>query len=264
MALSGCVTTGRQPHPIDVFQRTPLVAFWNWTNVLLFSIANQRLVDSVVEDTINKPWRPLPSQRLSKAEARRLLLVVIPITFSLAVVIGVVPETLLLMVMTWMYNDLSGADESYIMRNLLNAFGITCYSSASTIIASGRSRDDLSTETYIWLGVVCGIIFTTLQIMDLADMPGDSSRGRKTMPLVHGENAARLSVILSVLAWSIICPTIWNVRIVGGLCCFLMGILLSLRTYFFRGVSEDKRNFKLWSLWTILLYFLPLFKRLGL
>jgi 4-hydroxybenzoate polyprenyltransferase len=263
MSLSGYVTTQHQPHPVVVLQRIPLVLFWNWTNILLFNIANQRLVGAVVEDRVNKPWRPLPSKRVSETQARHLLLLVIPIVLGTGYTLRCEPETLLLITMTWMYNDLGGADDDYVIKNLLNAFGITCYGSASTLIACGQDRQHLSHDAHVWLAVGWGIIFTTVQIQDLADMAGDASRGRRTLPLVYGETVTRLSVSFSVIGWSTICPTFWNVRNIGSILCLMMGGLFSFRTYFCRGVPQDKMNFKIWSVWIIVLYLLPLLKRLG-
>ncbi|KAF1959199.1 hypothetical protein CC80DRAFT_406894, partial [Byssothecium circinans] len=264
IALSGNITTNIPQHYLWIIKRIPLVAFWNWINVLLFSISNQRLPDSLLEDTLNKPWRPLPSHRISPAQARRLLLVVIPLALLAAAFLGGLPEPLLLMVMTWMYNDLGGADESPVIRNLLNALGIACYSSASAIVASGHDRQNLKSDTQLWLLVVAGIVFTTLQIMDLADMAGDASRGRNTLPLLYGKDTTRSTIIFFVLGWSIICPLMWGVGVVGKAVCVVAGCWLSLRTHLRRGIAEDKVNFKIWSVWTMVLYLLPLMKRLGL
>ncbi|KAF2645496.1 hypothetical protein P280DRAFT_486664 [Massarina eburnea CBS 473.64] len=264
IALAGTVTLNTSQSYTEILQRIPLVVFWNWINVLLFSISNQRLPDSVLEDTVNKPWRPLPSRRITPAQARQLLLVVIPMALFTGALLGGVPEATLLMVLTWMYNDLGGADESPIIRNLLNALGITCYSSASAIIAAGGDRQNLNKDTQFWLGVVPGIIFTTLQIMDLADMAGDASRDRKTLPLIYGEGFTRWTIISFVLGWSVACPCVWDTGSIGHLICITMGAWLSLRTHFCRGVLQDKRNFKLWSLWTMTLYSLPLMRKFGL
>ncbi|PVH92929.1 hypothetical protein DM02DRAFT_646688 [Periconia macrospinosa] len=263
MALSGFATTYHQPHPIEVLRRIPLVVFWNWTNVLLFDIANQRLAGAVIEDAVNKPWRPLPSKRVSEPQARRLLLLIVPLVLVTGITLQCVPETSSVIVLTWMYNDLGGADDDYVVKNLLNAFGISCYSSASTLIACGWDRQNISTDTYCWLGMSWGVIFTTVQIQDLADMAGDAVRGRRSLPLVYGEKVARLSIILSAMGWSIICVTFWNVRTLGTIFCMMIAALFSLATYFRRGAPQDKTNFKLWGLWIISLYLLPILKRIG-
>ena len=53
------LTTNPDPRAMGVLWRIPKVLLWNWLNVF-FDIANQRLPQSILEDTINKPWRPIP------------------------------------------------------------------------------------------------------------------------------------------------------------------------------------------------------------
>ena len=136
-------------------------------NVLVFDLANQRLPNSIVEDSINKSWRPIPSGRMSAANARRLLLVVIPIVFAIAICIGGMEETVAMMVLTWQYNDLAGADENFVVRNVINAFGFVCYSSGATRVASGHGECILNQDAYQWLGIIGAIVFSTLQMQDM-------------------------------------------------------------------------------------------------
>jgi hypothetical protein len=109
------------PDLFRILSRTPFIILWNWLNLLVFNIANQRLPDSIIEDKINKPWRPMPSCRLSADEARQLLLLVLPCSLTLISYIGALDDALLMVTLTWMYNDLGGADvsSSYIYENAL-------------------------------------------------------------------------------------------------------------------------------------------------
>ena len=150
-----------------ILGRLPLVLLWTWLNVLIFDLANQRLPNSIIEDSINKSWRPIPAGRLSAAQARRLLLGNIPLVFFVTFYIGGMEETVAMFVLTWMYNDLGGADESYIVRNFINALGFVCYSSGATRVACGYGRCFLNDEAYQWLAIIGGIVFTTLQAQDM-------------------------------------------------------------------------------------------------
>lgn len=51
-----------------ILSRLPLVFLWTWINLLPFSIDNQRRPKAIEEDRINKPWRPMPSGRVSMAK----------------------------------------------------------------------------------------------------------------------------------------------------------------------------------------------------
>lgn len=228
--------------------------------MLVFDTANQRLPASIIEDSVNKPWRPLPSQRATPAAARRLLLFLIPLVFFITVFLGGLEETVLMFVLTWMYNDLEGADENYIVRNLINCAGFMCYSSGSTVVAAGFGQHTLSRQAYSWLGIVGGIIFSTLQMQDMADMEGDRVRGRGTLPLVHGEMAARWSIAVPVAIWSLVCPYFWRVGVVGWTISVAAGALLAGRVLLLRSVPADKVTWKVWCMWTSVLYLLPLVK----
>ena len=147
-----------------------MVLLWTWVNVLIFDLANQRLPNSIIEDAINKSWRPIPAGMLSAAQARRLLLGNIPVVFFITFYIGGMEETVAMFVLTWMYNDLGGADESYVVRNFINALGFVCYSSGATRVACGHGQYFLNDEAYQWLVIIGGIVFTTLQAQDMGNV----------------------------------------------------------------------------------------------
>ena len=111
-----------------ILSRIPRASLWLWLNLLLFTISNQSLPGSVEEDAVNKRWRPIPSKRIRLANARRLLLVIIPAVFGILVFLGAPMVSVALMVFTWMYNDLGGADNNFFIRNLLNLFRFVSYS----------------------------------------------------------------------------------------------------------------------------------------
>lgn len=254
-ALSVNLTTNSSPQLWTVLSRLPHVILWNWLNVLLFDIANQRLPNSIVEDRVNKPWRPIPMGRLNEVEARRLLLAVLPIVFFATLWLGGVIETVALMVLTWMYNDLGAADEVYIVRNIVNGLGFMAYSAGSTVVAAGDHT--LTPKGYIWLCIVGLIIFSTLSMQDLPDVEGDAVRGRMTAPLVHGDAVARYTIALPIFFWSVYCPYFFEANLLGYSSSIAVGGYLSFRILYNRGVAGDKVSWKLWCVWTMVLYALP-------
>ncbi|KAK6845938.1 UbiA prenyltransferase [Apiospora arundinis] len=62
-----------------VIFRLPQVVFFNWSNLLVFDLANQRLPESVREDALNKPWRPIPRGLVTSVQARRAMLLGMPL-----------------------------------------------------------------------------------------------------------------------------------------------------------------------------------------
>ena len=264
-ALSGPVlTTSAYPDVLAILSRLPMVLLWCWINVLIFDVANQRLKTSIVEDSVNKPWRPLPSERLTRRQARRFLLLAVTLGFLATLYIGGMEETVAMMALTWMYNDLKGADESYVVRNLINACGFVCYSSGATRVACGHGHCSLNSVAYQWLFIVGSIVFTTLQMQDMADQEGDRARDRGTLPLVHGDWVARWTIAIPVGFWSVVCPLFWQLQAYIFLVPAVLGSLVSFRIILCRSVDSDKSTWKLWNLWISSLYLLPLVKYLML
>ena len=260
-AFSGSqMTTNTSPDLQDVLSRLPKVVLWNWLNVLIFDLANQSLKDSILEDRINKPWRPIPSHRITASEARTLLLWTIPLVVLSTLYLGGKNECVAMLGLTWMYNDLGGADKHYLSRAIINAFGFVCYSSGSTKVAAGHERWELNQQANSWLALIWAIILTTLQVQDMGDMEGDAARGRRSLPLVHGQLIGRLSIAISVLGFSVLCPWYWQLSIWGYGLPVGIGGAIAIRTFHYQNAVSDKKTFKLWCIWTSALYLLPLFK----
>ncbi|KAJ5622036.1 hypothetical protein N7528_005268 [Penicillium herquei] len=260
-ALTGALlTTNAAPNLRSIVTRLPLVALWNWVNLLTFNLANQRLPGSVIEDSTNKPWRPIPSQRITPDEARRLLLLLLPVGIAISSQIGGLEETIAMIILTWMYNDLGGADEYFLLRNVINGAAFICHGSGSTIIAAGYGQWELNKTAYFWLGIIGLIVFSTIQVQDIPDIEGDAARGRQTLPIIYGDTAARISVAVGVLFWSIVCPRIWCLDVIGYLLLLIPGFCIAYRTLMIRSIPSDDLTYKVWCLWLVLVYLLPLYK----
>ncbi|KAL1627576.1 hypothetical protein SLS56_006297 [Neofusicoccum ribis] len=220
-ALSGpLLTTNASPDPYKILARVPLVMFSTWLNLLVTDIANQRHPEAIIEDSINKKWRPLPSGRLSPANARRLLLASIPVAVMKSVFLGDTLETLFLIPLIWMYSDLGGADtESHKVRDTLNGLGVTAFNaSAATIAFAPRAPSSPASSSFLqpsvlysnptyplWHAVVLLLLCTTISTQDLPDLPGDIARNRRTLPIAHGEPAARRWLAVLIAFWSVEC-----------------------------------------------------------
>jgi len=88
---------------------TILALLWIWSNTIIFDLSNQRHPAAIREDHINKPYRPIPSGRLTTRQARRWTLYAVPATYALSCALGARRETLGMSVLVWMYNDLGVA-----------------------------------------------------------------------------------------------------------------------------------------------------------
>ncbi|KAL9577706.1 MAG: hypothetical protein Q9212_006194, partial [Teloschistes hypoglaucus] len=204
-------------------KRMPYVIAWTWTKLLVADISNQRFPTAVLEDKANKPWRPLPSQRITSDESRRLLLRLVPLIFLFAWHLDTFRESAVFTIFVWLYNDLGGSGESAAIRNALNAVGLTALLVGATGIvirgsssgAGGDSVPQLSSHTWAWLGIVASMVFTMVQVQDLADQAGDLLCRRKTMPLAYGETFTRWVSAVLILIWAFVCPRFWEVDLAG-------------------------------------------------
>ena len=260
-ALSGpsLTTNPSVPSLSKLLPRLPLVLAWIWLTLLVVDIANQRHPGSVIEDTLNKPWRPLPSGRISTFGARRLLFIAIPSVLAITKFFlpQGLPVTIIAIIGSYMYNDLGGADESFFVRNLMNAAAITCFGAGAAQVAIGEQAT-LNFNAYQWLAIIAVIVTTTMQVQDMEDQEGDRARGRVTIPLLLGDATARHSIAVLVSAWSFVCPAYWGLDALGYVLPGAVGLTIAGRTLMTRNVQADKGNWRAWNIWMMTLYLLPL------
>ncbi|KAH8785237.1 UbiA prenyltransferase family [Diaporthe sp. PMI_573] len=250
-------------HPLHVIWRAPLVFLWVWMNLLPFDINNQRTPPAISEDSINKPWRPIPQRRLSpvQAKAAMLCLYVVAQLVSLKVEGGLRQGIVLVLLGTW-YNNFGGADSHPIIRNMINALGYLCFISGAMEVALGGpiplSASGPQSRLLWWFGVLGGMILTTVHAQDMSDQEGDALRGRRTIPLVIGDGPARWTIATSMMVWGLLCPAMWRGSALSWVLTVGLSILVGARTLARRSVSSDKRTFVIWNIWVSTLYILPL------
>ena len=241
----------------SVLGRLPSVLFFNWSNLLIFDLANQRLPGSVKEDMINKPWRPIPTGRISQRQTRHLMLIAIPLVILSNSALSVWKETALLFSLTWIYNDLGGGDENWLVRNAIIAIAFFLYNLGSLKVASGTSGQAehlMGSAAFGWTAAISAVILTTMHVQDLKDQEGDRTHNRQTAPLVLGESLARWTIAVPVLFWSLVWALVWGLWILP----IGLGSCIAYRILWERGKEADRRSWRLWCLWTAVLYLLPL------
>lgn len=264
VALSGPpLTTNTQTEPFELLENMPKVTVWIWLNLLNEAISNQRLPDSIIEDSINKPWRPMPSKRLTTKGARQLNLLTIPVIMAMSLLFRSYEAAVALIILSHMYNELHGANENWIVRNLLNACGFSSFSIGAATIACGHGKNAITNETYTWIGILAAVIATTIQMQDLPDIEGDRKRGRKTVPLLYGHGLTRWSVAVLVFCWSIACPFYWTSNVVVFAPSVAIGGVIAARVLQMRRCDADEGTWKLWCVWMMVLYMIPLMKRIS-
>lgn len=250
---------------VKVAPRIPHMVTWLWLNLFVFNLANQRRESSVIEDVVNRPWRPIPAGRVTPAEAQAVLYLAAPsVLLASATLLGhrTVLPNLVILLMVWLYNDFGAANAGPVWRNLVNAIGIASFGwgAAASLLSGGDGLEEISIP-FVWLALTAAVTFTTVQSQDLPDMKGDSARNRLTMPLRYGETVTRWSIAGFALLWSFLCPAYCQISRLWVWCMPLsIGVVMAVLVTRYRNEASDKVVWTLWCIWVALLYLLPLMK----
>ncbi|KAH6678006.1 UbiA prenyltransferase family, partial [Halenospora varia] len=214
---------------------------------------------SVVEDTVNKPWRPIPASRITPYEAQRVLRVAVPAAMGLSAILGSFVASVTLMAFIWLYNDLEGSGAGPWQRNVLNAAGLLCFGWGAVLVLLGG--DDLLNDVLCkWLMLLAAVIITTVQAQDLPDVGGDSAYGRKIMPTLYGQAWSRYGLAVLLLLWSVVCPAFWHVSsLLVWVATLLIGSTMTALTTLRWDPFFDLIVWRFWCLWISVLYLLSLY-----
>ncbi|KAI1377901.1 UbiA prenyltransferase family [Hypoxylon crocopeplum] len=244
---------------IELLQRSPLVLLWVSVHYLAFAVNNQRTPLAVAEDAANKPWRPLPSGRISPYAANILMVFFYVSAQICSTVTGGLRQGVGLIFLGMWYNNFGGADTNPLLRNIINALGYICFISGAMEVALGTYLPlSASSGLARWFGVISGIIITTIHSQDMYDQEGDALRGRRTLPLVLDDGPARWIIALWMPVWGVLCPNFWNTTLAARAVSLVLAALVGLRTLAYRNVPSDKVTFVIWNVWVSLIYILPL------
>lgn len=158
------------------------------------------------------------------------------------------------------YNNMGGADRSFIIRNLVNGAGYVSFAMGAYKVAS-RAEPNMTGQEIFHIHLLVGaIIATTVQIQDFQDQEGDRARNRKTMPIVLGDHKARWLTALTVTFWGCFSPSLFSLgvafRVFGG----LMAAMISWRLVTRRTGIEDEKTFVLWNVWLAWTFCMPLLR----
>lgn len=263
--VSGKTAPWSSSSVLQILLRLTSVFAYNWSNLLIFDFANQRSAESVAEDKINKPWRPIPSGKISMEQTRRAQIVAVPCVLLLNYLLGVWDYGVAIHIVIWIYNELRGGDE-LILRELLIAIGYASFNGGSlhlanqcTPLKNGLEGCAPNQRGMAWTAIISGIIFTTMHIQDLKDQEGDKTRGRKTIPLVFGAMASRICIAALMVPWSVVCVQFWGNSFLSlySITTLALAATVSWRIMCRQTAKQDSTSWKLWCLWLVVLYALP-------
>ncbi|KAL5586410.1 hypothetical protein FOBRF1_016280 [Fusarium oxysporum] len=239
--------------------------YFTWHLTLCFNLGNQRQPQSVIEDGVNKPWRPIPAGRISPELTHKWQLVSIVSLLALCyTTLGAWQETAFYLFCTWLYNERAWGDKSWWQRALMNACGITTNRVATlrvavtAIQANSHENFEFTNKGLGWFLMCASLVFTTIQVQDLRDQEGDKLIDRQTFPLILGDAPTRWITAVAVMIWSLVCPLYWGLGVVGCAVPILTGAIVSAHMLICRSREQDQTSFRLVAAWWVSLYFLPM------
>ncbi|KAK3369953.1 UbiA prenyltransferase family-domain-containing protein [Podospora didyma] len=259
---------GHHPASSDLLHRLPLSVLWTWLALLVFCLQNQHNESSIIEDKINKPWRPIPAGRITIPQTNAVLAATYPIWLATSWYLGTLRPCLILTALTIYYNELGGSEHGGLARNVLNASGYSCFFAGALQTLLGPAHDVYGTpKAAAWLLMVCLVVCSTIHIQDFRDEAGDRLRGRKTLQTTLGDAGSRWAAVSAAFFWSVRIPVILGLgRGVLILCCLAAGVLAFhlLRCLLCGGVRTvqgDIVAYKAWCAWFVCILLSPLLDR---
>ncbi|KZV95919.1 hypothetical protein EXIGLDRAFT_609908 [Exidia glandulosa HHB12029] len=233
---------------------------WLLLHLLAFNVANQYTSRSIEEDALNKPWRPLPSGRISRDQATilRWALVVICTLASITIAGPGGPTLIVISVAfslaTLVYNE-GGVSTDWTGKNLCCSVGNMLFESGTTLVMG--DADKLSDTARLAIALSGMIAASTIHVQDFPDVEGDRALGRHTLPLTH-PRFARIATSNIILAWSFILGVIWALHPVLYVAFALLGALVSYGVLYGGDIAYDKRTYILYNVWLSTAHLLPL------
>ncbi|KAI1288579.1 UbiA prenyltransferase family [Xylaria venustula] len=229
---------------------------WSWSNLFLFNLHNQRHPQSIREDAVNKPWRPIPSGRITSVQTTRVMYCMYPVTSVIALGTGgLVPCLVETLLCIW-YNELGGAANPFL-KNALNGFGFACFLAGPFEVVTRRSIFTGDNKAAIWLLILAIAITSSSHLQDFRDTAGDKAMGRKTVPIVMGDLAARLQCSVALLVSTGVACCFWRVSCGQGVIAEISGLTIAANLLLHRNRSGDILSWRLFPLWMLGLILLP-------
>ena len=158
------------------------------------------------------------------------------------------------------YNTFGGASRGGIEKNLINGIAYL-FSHTGVLSVVGRDYGESVGISFIgisFIAIVSLVIFTTAHAADLEDMDGDAACGRKTLPLVLGENTARGIIAVGLPFWSLFTPWFMGSLIEGYFAPNFLATVIAVRITMCKGKRSDGVTYVFWNIWLISLYAIPL------
>ncbi|KAK8009258.1 hypothetical protein PG991_011809 [Apiospora marii] len=235
------------------WQRTLFALLWVQLHLLPFQLGG------IEEDRMAKPYRPLPSGRITVGQATLLHRVSFLLMWVAAFQANTLACTLVYSIAIMSYNE-GGLSELAVPRNLVGAVGIGCYCWGTTAILDGGK--DLQGLRAVAVLIAFGLFATTGHAQDFRDRSADQARGRTSIPLLLSQPVARWSLAAISAAWTVGLVLLWQPPVLATIAYVTLGV--SYMTGFLASYDEkdDYYSYCWYGFWLLGSNLLPIFPRL--
>jgi geranylgeranylglycerol-phosphate geranylgeranyltransferase len=187
--VGGYVASGGQPNWFRIALAALIVACVQGAGNTLNDVFDQQI------DLVNKPWRPLPSGKVSRKEALRLAFSLTIMGVVGSILLGPVNVVIALVVVIALYLYAMFLKRALLVKNLTVAIA-----SALTVIYGAAATGVLSGAVYLLAAIIFVGILAREILKDMADAEGDLLGHAHTIPTVLGIRTAKVAfVVFTVL-----------------------------------------------------------------
>ncbi|KAL1680210.1 UbiA prenyltransferase family [Schizophyllum commune] len=227
---------------------------WVDLHLLSFEIMNQ--ITGIDEDMRMKPYRPIPSGRISIRTARLLYAGLVAAALFASARMGILWLSVGYVAMITAYNELGWA-RNWVYKASGNAYAYACYSYGAIVCLS---KFWVTNQRALTAPVILSLnTLITGFVQDFRDVAGDAAIGRVTVPMLLPQTFARCLHTVIIIGYSTFLCWYWAppsiaIAVVYGLAGTLMASLLTDYS-----VKADFRSYKLYNVWLFSCGVLPLF-----
>lgn len=241
-------------NPVGLIQAVLFAIAYFWSYIASFNISNQ--INSMEEDAINKPDRPIPSGLSTIRGAWIRLAISYTVFLFLGIVGGFWICSVVWIIVCIVHNHL------LLARNwLIKSWSMTA-GTIAMLTAGWLIGGTFSLPAYLWLCTIAILLFPTCPIQDLRDQEGDIKLNRQTLPIRYGDNAARkflaavfilnpfVTLFVSLMGeW--IKPVSLQILITFNAIIFLISWTIAFRIWRYRTKEADHRSYMLYTYWFV-------------
>ncbi|KAL1703457.1 UbiA prenyltransferase family [Schizophyllum commune] len=233
-----------------------LAVLWTWLHQLHVDVSNQ--YTALEEDRLNKPWRPLPSKRITERQAQALRWSLVPLTIGFSIIGGpnAVAASLWLATAFLIYESNAVAGH-WFGKNMMNSLGYLGFEYGATVVSAGGKP--LSSSAALLLLCSGLVILTTVHAQDFADIEGDRALGRMTFP-IRFPGLSRACVYIGVPLWSFFLSYAWSMIWPYRVVFIVLGLVVAWRYYAFRTALGDQRSYVLYNVWLFGVHLMPVMR----